>query len=94
MRVFQLSRRHEYRGRGARLGVRLRHRRRRRGVAGPGARVQGAADDPRSRLSGPHLTSDAGVYASLDFIEIGVAEKLERNLPFLLIVTEVDLSSH
>ena len=43
---------------------------------------------------GPHLTPGAGAYAPLDFIEIGVAEKLERDLPFLLIVTEVDLSSH
>lgn len=43
---------------------------------------------------GPHLTPGAGAYAPLDFIEIGVAEKTERDLPFLLIVTEVDLSSH
>ena len=43
---------------------------------------------------GPHLTPGAGAYAPLDFIEIGVAEKLERDLPFLLVVTEVDLSSH
>lgn len=42
---------------------------------------------------GPHLMPGAGRYAPLDFLEIGLAEKLERDLPFLLIVTEVDLSS-
>ena len=42
---------------------------------------------------GPHLTPGAGAYAPLDFLEIGLAEKLERRLPFLLIVTEVDLAS-
>ena len=44
-------------------------------------------------FTGPHLTPGAGNYAPLDFLEIGLAEKLERDLPFLLIVTEVDLSS-
>lgn len=44
-------------------------------------------------FAGAHLTPGAGNYAPLDFLEIGLAEKLERDLPFLLIVTEVDLSS-
>ena len=44
-------------------------------------------------FEGPHLTPGAGNYAPLDFLEIGLAEKLERDLPFLIIVTEVDLSS-
>ena len=44
-------------------------------------------------FTGPHLTPGAGNYAPLDFLEIGLAEKLERRLPFLLIVTEVDLAS-
>ena len=44
-------------------------------------------------FEGPHLTPGAGAYAPLDFLEIGMAEKLERKLPFLLIITEVDLSS-
>lgn len=44
-------------------------------------------------FDGPHLVPGAGAYAPLDFLEIGLAEKLERQLPFLLIVTEVDLSS-
>ncbi|WP_313136642.1 hypothetical protein [Paracoccus jeotgali] len=56
------------------------------------------AHEPRLRTQtlafpGPHLTPGAGNYAPLDFLEIGIAEKLERDLPFLLIVTEVDLSS-
>ena len=56
------------------------------------------AHDPRLRtqalaFAGPHLTPGAGNYAPLDFLEIGLAEKLERDVPFLLIVTEVDLSS-
>lgn len=56
------------------------------------------AHEPRLRtkslaFAGPHLTPGAGKYAPLDFLEIGLAEKLERDLPFLLIVTEVDLSS-
>ncbi|WP_183255821.1 hypothetical protein [Brevundimonas basaltis] len=56
------------------------------------------ADAPRLRtqafaFSGPHLTPGAGNYQPLDFLEIGLAEKLERDLPFLLIVTEVDLAS-
>ena len=44
-------------------------------------------------FDGPHLTPAAGAYAPLDFLEIAIAEKLERKLPFLLVVTEVDLSS-
>lgn len=44
-------------------------------------------------FAGPHLTPGAGNYAPLDLLEIGIAEKLERDLPFLIIVTEVDLSS-
>ena len=63
------------------------------------ARVDAAfADQPMLRtktvaFEGPHLTPGAGKYAPLDFLEIGISEKLERDLPFLLIVTEVDLSS-
>ncbi len=44
-------------------------------------------------FQGPHLSPGAGAYAPLDFLQIGIAEKLERRLPFLLIVTEVDLAS-
>ena len=44
-------------------------------------------------FEGPHLTPGAGNYAPLDFLEIALAEKLERDLPFLVVVTEVDLSS-
>jgi predicted Zn-dependent protease len=42
---------------------------------------------------GPHLNPGAGAYAPLDFLEMGLAEKIERDVQFLLIVTEVDLSS-
>ena len=44
-------------------------------------------------FEGPHLTPAAGAYAPLDFLQIGLAEKLERRVHFLLIVTEVDLSA-
>lgn len=44
-------------------------------------------------FSGPHLTPGAGSYSPLDFLQIGLAEKTERSLPFLLIITEVDLTS-
>lgn len=56
------------------------------------------AHEPRLRTAtivfeGPHLTPGAGTYAPLDFLEIGSAEKLERRIHFLLIITEIDLSS-
>ncbi|WP_265530166.1 hypothetical protein [Sphingomicrobium marinum] len=44
-------------------------------------------------LDGPHLVPGAGAYSPLDFLELGFAEKTERNLPFLIAVTEVDLSA-
>ncbi|MGB3308862.1 MAG: hypothetical protein WA939_19145 [Nodosilinea sp.] len=44
-------------------------------------------------FEGPHLTPTAGAYAPLDFLHIGMTEKLERDVHFLLIVTEVDLSA-
>ena len=45
------------------------------------------------RFDGPHLTPAAGAYAPLDFLRLGMTEKLERNADFLLIVTEVDLAA-
>lgn len=42
---------------------------------------------------GPHLTPSSGAYSPLDFLELGMAEKPERNAHFLLVVTEVDLST-
>jgi hypothetical protein len=42
---------------------------------------------------GPHLTPAAGAYAPLDFLQIGMTEKLERDVHFLLLVTEVDLAA-
>ncbi len=44
-------------------------------------------------FDGPHLTPTAGAYAPLDFLRIGLTEKLERKVDFLLVVTEVDLSA-
>ncbi|GAA4855038.1 hypothetical protein [Luteimonas vadosa] len=44
-------------------------------------------------FEGPHLTPTAGTYAPLDFLRIGMSEKLERDAHFLLVVTEVDLTA-
>ena len=44
-------------------------------------------------FEGPHLTPTAGAYAPLDFLRIGLGEKIERKVHFLLIVTEVDLAA-
>jgi len=44
-------------------------------------------------FSGPHLTPESGAYAALDFLRLGLSEKIERNIDFLLIVTEVDLAA-
>ncbi len=44
-------------------------------------------------FAGPHLTPTAGAYAPFDFLRIGLTEKLERKVHFLLIVTEVDLAA-
>ena len=45
-------------------------------------------------FEGPHLTPAAGAYAPLDFLQIGLTEKLERGVHFLLVVTEVDLAAN
>ncbi len=44
-------------------------------------------------FDGPHLTPVEGAYAPLDFLRLGMTEKLERDAHFLLIVTEVDLAA-
>ncbi|WP_420453504.1 hypothetical protein [Ilumatobacter sp.] len=44
-------------------------------------------------FDGPHVVPAEGAYAPLDFVRIGLSEKLERGAHFLLIVTEVDLSA-
>ena len=44
-------------------------------------------------FEGPHLMPTAGAYAPLDFLQIGMTEKIERGTHFLLIVTEVDLAT-
>ncbi len=55
--------------------------------AGNGLRVE------LLNFDAPHLTPTAGAQAPLDFLRIGLTEKLERNVDFLLVVTEVDLST-
>lgn len=42
---------------------------------------------------GPDLTPESGAYAALDFLRLGLSEKIERDIDFLLIVTEVDLAA-
>ena len=44
-------------------------------------------------FEGPHIEPEGGAYAPLDFIQIGISERAERRFSFLLIITEVDLSS-
>ena len=44
-------------------------------------------------FEGPHLMPAAGGYAPLDFLHVGMTEKIERGVHFLLIITEVDLST-
>ena len=44
-------------------------------------------------FAGPHLTPSSGTYAALDFLKLGLNEKVERDIDFLLIVTEVDLAA-
>ena len=44
-------------------------------------------------FAGPHLTPAGGAYAPLDFLQVGMTEKLERDMHFLLIVTEVELAA-
>ena len=44
-------------------------------------------------FTGPHLTAAAGAYSPLDFLHIGLGERIEREINFLLIVTEVELSA-
>ena len=44
-------------------------------------------------FSGPHLVPTGGAYSAMDFLRIGLNEKIERGFDFLLIITEVDLSA-
>ena len=44
-------------------------------------------------FNGPHLTPDDTGYRALDFVQIGLNEKTERQLAFLLLVTEVDMAA-
>lgn len=42
---------------------------------------------------GPHLQPTSGTYSPFDFLRLGLTEKLERKIAFLLIVSEVDLAA-
>jgi hypothetical protein len=44
-------------------------------------------------FAGPHLVPTAGTYSPFDFLRLGLTEKLERQIPFLLVVCEVDLAA-
>ncbi len=44
------------------------------------------------QFTGPHLIPVEGAYLPFDFLQLGVSEKIERDIDFLLILTEVDLS--
>ena len=54
--------------------------------------------EPRLRIEsltfeGPPLTPDDSGYNALDFVQIGINEKTERKLAFLIIVTEVEIAA-
>lgn len=42
---------------------------------------------------GPSLTSNENGYRALDFVQIGINEKTERKLAFLLIITDVEIAA-
>jgi hypothetical protein len=42
---------------------------------------------------GPHLAPAATTYSPFDFLRLGLAEKLERQIPFLLVISEAALSA-
>lgn len=44
-------------------------------------------------FAGPRLVPTAGTYSPFDFLRLGLTEKLERRLPFLLVVSEGDLAA-
>ncbi len=41
----------------------------------------------------PNLTPDEHGYSALDFVQIGINEKTERRLAFLIIITEVEIAA-
>ncbi|WP_367104479.1 hypothetical protein [uncultured Psychrobacter sp.] len=44
-------------------------------------------------FTGPSLTPDENGYHALDFIQIGINEKTERKLAFLLIITDIEIAA-
>jgi predicted Zn-dependent protease len=67
-------------------------------IEGATARVQEALSDVNVDLSlirvpGQHLTPEMGSYSPIDYLQIGMSEKIEREVNFIVIVTEVELSA-
>lgn len=44
-------------------------------------------------FDGPNLTHDEHGYRALDFVQMGINEKTERQLAFLIIITEVEIAA-
>lgn len=44
-------------------------------------------------FQGPRVDTEAGAYQPLDFIQLAIAERAEREFSFLIVVTDVDLST-
>lgn len=44
-------------------------------------------------FAGPGLTADENGYRALDFVQIGINEKTERKLAFMLIITDVEIAA-
>ncbi len=44
-------------------------------------------------FAGPSLSADENGYRALDFVQIGINEKTERKLAFMLIITDVEIAA-
>jgi predicted Zn-dependent protease len=67
-------------------------------IDGAMSRVQEALSDVNVdlsliRFSGPSLTPEMGSYSPFDYLQIGMSEKIEREITFMVIVTEVELAA-
>ena len=54
--------------------------------------------EPRLRIEsftfeGPVITADENGYRVLDFVQVGLNEKTERQLAFLLVITDVEIAA-
>jgi hypothetical protein len=55
--------------------------------------VEARLDVQSFAFRGPHLTPINGSYGPMGFLEVGLTEKIERGVDFLLVVTEVDITA-